>query len=115
MSSPELAAAPSASVSAPMSERARLVYLWYAAAFAVILVLTNIIGTKLFALDLAPLNALLNGGEPIVLTAGIITYPITFWLTDVVSEIWGRKRANAMVILGFGLIERYVVPQLQIW
>jgi len=86
-----------------MSERARLVYLWYAAAFAVVLVLTNIIGTKLFLLDVAPLNALLNDGDPITLTAGIITYPITFWLTDVVSEIWGRRRADAMVILGFGM------------
>ena len=92
-----------AAASAPMTERARLVYLWYAAAFAVVLVLTNIIGTKLFLLDLEPLNQLLNGGDPITLTAGIVTYPITFWLTDVVSEIWGRKRADAMVILGFGM------------
>ncbi len=84
-------------------ERAHLLYLWYAATFAVVLVLTNIVGTKLFVLDLGPLNDLVGRGQPLTLTAGIITYPATFWLTDVVSEIWGRRRANAMVVLGFGM------------
>jgi len=87
---------------APWSfDRRHLLYCWFSAAFAVILVLTNIIGTKLFLLDAGPLNDLLNDGEDLTLTAGIITYPLTFWLTDVVSEIWGRKRASAMVVLGF--------------
>ncbi len=66
-------------------------YVCLAAAFAVMLVLTNVIGIKLFS---AP-----PGG--FALTTGIITYPLTFWLTDVVSEIWGRRRANLMVVLGF--------------
>ena len=63
-----------------------------AAAFVTVLVLTNIIGIKLFR---APFN------PEFALTTGIITYPLTFWLTDVVSEIWGRRRANLMVVLGF--------------
>jgi uncharacterized integral membrane protein (TIGR00697 family) len=90
-------------VEAWVFERSHLVYLWFAATFAVVLVLTNVIGTKLFHFHAGPLSDWLNDGQPLTLTAGIITYPITFWLTDIVSEIWGRKRANAMVILGFGM------------
>jgi len=59
----------------------------------VLLVLTNLIGTKLFA---GPFNPSTHA-----LTTGILTYPATFLLTDLVSEIWGKKRADLMVGLGF--------------
>lgn len=70
------------------------------AAFVVVLVLTNVIGVKLF---LAFPNLLPNGffGEPITLTTGILTYPVTFLLTDVVCEVYGSKRAKLMVLTGF--------------
>ena len=47
------------------------------AAFVVVLVLTNVIGVKLF---LAFPNLLPNGffGEPITLTTGILTYPTVY-------------------------------------
>ncbi|MDA1266262.1 MAG: queuosine precursor transporter [Planctomycetota bacterium] len=83
-------------------ERAELTYAFCAALFVVVLVLTNVIGTKLFLLFQAG-GPFLFGGEPWILTSGILTYPITFLLTDLVSEIWGRKRANMMVIWGFGM------------
>lgn len=82
--------------------RSEATYAVFAALFAVILVLTNIVGTKLFLLFPNGGPAWFNGGEPVTLTAGIITYPLTFWLTDIVSEIWGRRRADVMVWLGFG-------------
>ena len=85
-----------------MRRRADSIYTVLAACFAVILVLTNIIGTKLFYLFPDGGPAWFNGGEPVTLTAGIITYPLTFWLTDIVSELWGRRRANLMVWIGFG-------------
>lgn len=69
------------------------VYLVLASAFVVVLVLTNIIGIKLFA---APHNP-----ESFALTTGILTYPLTFLITDIVSEIYGKKRADFMVIVGF--------------
>jgi len=85
-----------------MRRRADSIYTVLAACFAVILVLTNIIGTKLFYLFPDGGPAWFNGGEPVTLTAGIITYPLTFWLTDIVSELWGRRKANLMVWIGFG-------------
>ncbi len=70
------------------------------AIFAAILVLTNIIGVKIFTF--AP-DMFSNGlfGNPITLTTGIITYPLTFLVTDIVSEIYGEKKATRMVFLGF--------------
>lgn len=68
------------------------VYLVLAALFVVTLVLTNIIGIKLFR---APFN------PDFALTTGILTYPATFLFTDLVSEIYGKKRADFMVIVGF--------------
>ena len=82
--------------------KAECFYSYIMATFCVVLVLTNIIGTKLF---LAFPSQLPNGfwGGPITLTSGIITYPFTFLLTDIVSEIYGRRRADRMVWTGFAL------------
>jgi uncharacterized PurR-regulated membrane protein YhhQ (DUF165 family) len=68
------------------------------------MVLTNIIGTKLFMLlpDLLPQGfGGLTGNSFVILTTGILTYPLTFLLTDVVAEVFGKKRADFMVFLGF--------------
>jgi hypothetical protein len=80
-----------------------MVYALFVATFAVMLVLTNIIGTKLFYLFPGGGPSWFNGGQSVTLTAGIVTYPVTFWLTDIVSEIWGRRRANWMVAIGFAM------------
>jgi len=68
-------------------------YLVLAACFVTVLVLTNIIGIKLFQAPFKPEFAL---------TTGILTYPVTFLITDIVSEIYGKKRADFMVLMGFG-------------
>ena len=76
-------------VSSPPLPWADRVYVLLAMMFVTLLVLTNIIGQKLFVWF----------GE--TLTAGIITYPLTFLITDVVSEIFGKRRADRMVLMGF--------------
>jgi len=92
-------------------------YVTLAMLFIAMLMLTNIIGTKLFALpmDVPLVGGLLaavdrfvqwllpgqGGGDSLTLTAGIVTYPVTFLITDIVSETYGRKRADRMVLLGF--------------
>lgn len=78
----------------PNYTRYERIYLVLAATFVTVLLLTNIIGIKLFQAPFKPEFAL---------TTGIITYPLTFLVTDVVSEIYGKKRANFMVVLGFFL------------
>lgn len=85
-----------------MQEPAERLYSVMTAAFVVILVLTNIIGVKLFLAfpDLFPGGLF---GVPVTLTTGLITYPFTFLLTDIVCEVYGQKRANLMVYTGFGM------------
>jgi uncharacterized integral membrane protein (TIGR00697 family) len=74
--------------------RREKIFLVLASAFVVVLVLTNVIGVKLFQ---APFN------PEFALTTGILTYPLTFLITDIVSEVYGKKRADFMVAVGFGM------------
>ena len=77
------------------NETQRNLYVFFSSMFVTMLVLTNMVGTKLFVLF--PDNASLS----IVLTSGIVTYPFTFWLTDIVSETYGKRKADLMVVYGF--------------
>ena len=83
-----------------IQDRAETAFSVLMAGFVVVLVLSNIIGVKLF---LAFPEILPQGffGEPITLTTGIMVYPFTFLVTDIVSEVYGRRRANLMVFTGF--------------
>ncbi|SCA58698.1 Uncharacterized protein AB751O23_AK_00250 [Chlamydiales bacterium SCGC AB-751-O23] len=66
-------------------------YVIIIAIFCTLIVATNEIGTKIFSIPLSD----------IALPCGIITYPAVFAITDIVSEVWGPKKAKLMVILGF--------------
>lgn len=37
----------------------------------------------------------------LVIPAAIVAYPLTFLMTDVIGEIWGKEQANATVKIGF--------------
>ena len=41
------------------------------------------------------------GNYTFEISAGILPYPITFLVTDIISEIYGRKKANQVVASGF--------------
>ncbi|MBU9710454.1 queuosine precursor transporter [Evansella tamaricis] len=58
------------------------------ALFFTALLVSNVISTKLFTV----------GG--IVLTAGLLTYPLTFLITDSISEVFGKATAKRVVIYG---------------
>lgn len=79
---------------APPLPRAEKVYFGLAALFVTLLVLTNIVGIKLFRAPFFP---------DVALPASIVCYPLTFLVTDVVSEFYGQKRADFLVLLGFGM------------
>ncbi len=79
--------------SAPLSGVAERIYLLLAAIFIGALVVTNLIANKFITLDL--------GFKVFILSAGALPYPITFLVTDLLSEIYGRDRANRVVWAGF--------------
>jgi hypothetical protein len=100
---------PAASLEVPLHQRATrfglsradLLYAFFATLFCVVLVLTNIIGVKLFRVDVGEGWSWLFGRSSVTLTTGLLSYPITFLVTDLTSEIWGRRKADFMVVMGF--------------
>lgn len=78
------------------------IYQVISAAFCVIVVLSNIISAKMVALPYVDFS----------IPAGLVTYPLTFLLSDLVTEFFGAKKARLMVyitlgmnVLSFGIIE----------
>lgn len=80
-----------------MSEKyknsASFVYLVLAAIFIASLVSCNLIFQKFFYWN--PF-----GWYRFELSVGILPYPITFLVTDIISEIYGKERANQVVKAG---------------
>ena len=73
------------------------IYLVLAGLFIASLVACNLIFQKFFMLEIP-----LPGGDSYVFrqSVGIIAYPLTFLVTDILSEIYGAKRANQVVVAG---------------
>ena len=79
-------------------ELAKNIYLLLASLFITSLVVSNLIFQKFFYWY--PLDIKLLGNSLFELSVGILPYPITFLITDLISEIYGKKRANQVVITG---------------
>lgn len=82
-------------------------YLWLSGVFVTCLLLANILGVKLFKFEAHVGESLI----PIEHTVGMLTFPITFVLTDLLNEYYGKAAARrvtyvafAMGLVAFGLI-----------
>ncbi len=74
------------------------IYLFLAALFITSLVVSNLIFQKFFYWY--PFSVRLFGSNLFELSVGILPYPITFLITDLISEIYGKKKANQVVTAG---------------
>jgi len=84
--------------------------LWMVAIFVTCLVVANLVGSYLFLFEL-PFGTIV--GSNVVLSAGIIPFPITFILTDLLNEFYGQKMARFVTLIGFGMaILTFVVLRL---
>ena len=79
-------------------ELAKNIYLLLAGLFITSLVVSNLIFQKFFYWY--PLDVKVLGNSLFELSVGILPYPITFLITDLISEIYGKKRANQVVVTG---------------
>jgi uncharacterized integral membrane protein (TIGR00697 family) len=79
-------------------ELAKKIYLYLAALFITSLVVSNLIFQKFFYWRPFEINLL--GSRLFELSVGILPYPITFLITDLISEIYGKKKANQVVVAG---------------
>ncbi|WP_323788487.1 queuosine precursor transporter [Psychroserpens sp.] len=77
---------------------AQKIYLFLAALFITSLVVSNLIFQKFFYWY--PFNVEIFGAKLFEISVGILPYPITFLITDLISEIYGKKRANQVVVAG---------------
>ncbi|MEM7483813.1 MAG: queuosine precursor transporter [Bacteroidota bacterium] len=75
------------------------IYLYLGALFITSLVVSNLIFQKFFFWE--PFGDMTIFGAPLFeLSVGILPYPITFLITDLISEIYGKKKANQVVTAG---------------
>ena len=73
-------------VSEQIRERRERVFLVLAGFFLCAMTMLNVIGITRFV-QLGPM----------ALAVGVLPYPLTFLCTDLISELYGRARANFMV------------------
>lgn len=75
------------------------IYLYLGALFITSLVVSNLIFQKFFYWK--PFGDVTFFGAPLFeISVGILPYPITFLITDLISEIYGKKKANQIVVAG---------------
>lgn len=75
------------------------IYLYLGALFITSLVVSNLIFQKFFIWQ--PFgDVTIFGATLFEISVGVLPYPVTFLLTDLISEIYGKKSANQIVIAG---------------
>ncbi|MCA9580662.1 MAG: queuosine precursor transporter [Myxococcales bacterium] len=83
-------------------DRRERVFLFFVGLFLGTLAMINIIGVTRF-IDLSFTVPGLAWTVPMPLAVGVLPYPVTFLCTDFVSELYGKRRANQLVIVGLGV------------
>ena len=83
-------------------ERRERVFLVLAGLFLCAMTMLNILGITRFV-QLGPMS----------LAIGVLPYPLTFLCTDLISELYGRARANFLVTVGL-LLNGFIIATLWI-
>jgi len=73
--------------------KAQKIYMILSALFIASLVVSNLIFQKFFYWDFFGLYTF-------EISVGILPYPVTFLVTDIISEVYGKKKANQVVTTG---------------
>ncbi len=86
-------------VKAPRSpkDQVSVLFLHLVVAFTLCLVASNILETK----------QILN--SPIGLTGGLLVFPISYVINDIVAEVWGYRRASLLIWTGFVMMELFFI------
>lgn len=84
----------------PLKDKAlaRRLYLILGILFITSLVVSNLIFKKFF--HYYPFDVSVFSVKLFEISVGILPYPITFLITDLISEIYGKKKANEVVVGG---------------
>ncbi|MFW6066732.1 MAG: queuosine precursor transporter [Myxococcota bacterium] len=85
-----------------LHERRERTFLVLAGLFLGTLAMLNILGVTRFV-DLSFRLPWVGWEVPMPLAVGVLPYPVTFLCTDFISELYGRRRASAVVWMGLVL------------
>ena len=77
------------------TKKAAYLYIFLGGLFIAFLVVCNLIANKFVSVQTFLRE------EPFILSAGILPYPVTFLITDLLSEFYGRKRTAVVIFTGF--------------
>ena len=91
-------------------QRRERVFVILAGLFLGTLAMLNILGITRF-IDLSFTIPGLGWHVPMPLAVGVLPYPVTFLCTDLISEFYGRRRANFVVTVGL-ILNLWVVSIL---
>ena len=80
--------------SAQTAVRKETLYLVLATLFSVIVIVSNLITVKFVAMPFF---------REYLVPCGLLTYPLTFLVSDLVTEMYGQHKARFMVYLGFSM------------
>lgn len=72
------------------------IYILFSSLFIAALVVCNLIANKFITVDLSFI-----GLKTFVISAGVLPYPLTFLITDLLSEIYGKHKTTQIVYSGF--------------
>lgn len=108
--SPKQPLAPAATEPRPLElDRGQALYVWLAGAMTAGLLVSDVLGVKVF--DVTLFQGGLVEGFPLLdghlaHTCGMLTFPLTFLITDLVNDYYGRKAARRLtwlaLAMGFG-------------
>jgi uncharacterized integral membrane protein (TIGR00697 family) len=85
-----------------LDARAKL-FLALSAVFIASLIVGDLIGGKLLEPQLGGGPIHLFGGEVVIISVGMIPFPVTFLLTDLLNEFYGKQAARAVTWVGFAM------------
>lgn len=94
-----------ASVEPDYAKRRQRVFLVLSGIFLGTLALLNVLGISRFV-DLS--FTVFGVSIPMVVAVGVLPYPVTFMCTDLISELYGEKKARDMVYVGL-LLNGWVI------
>jgi hypothetical protein len=77
------------------SKKAVYLYVFLGGLFIAFLVVCNLIANKFVSVQTFLRK------DPFILSAGILPYPVTFLITDLLSEFYGRKQTGVVIFTGF--------------
>ncbi len=80
-------------LSAQKQRHAGFTFVILASLFIAALITCNLIANKFVTVDL--------GFKTFIVSAGVIPYPLTFLITDILSEVYGKRNTSMVVFAGF--------------